>query len=43
MAGSGRTADVYEVDRQWVQRRDREGYGDALAEGWRRSTSAGPA
>ena len=33
LIGSGRTADVYEIDRQWVLRRDREGYGDALAEG----------
>ncbi|MEV8085983.1 hypothetical protein [Streptomyces nigra] len=38
LAGSGRTADVYEVDRQRVLRRDREGYGDGSAEGWRTAT-----
>ncbi len=33
LIGSGRTADVYEIDAGWVLRRDREGYGDAVAEG----------
>lgn len=33
LLGSGRTADVYEVDGAWVLRRDREGRGDAAAEG----------
>lgn len=33
LLGSGRTADVYEIDEAWVLRRYREGYGDALAEG----------
>lgn len=33
LLGSGRTADVYEIDEAWVLRRDREGYGDAAAEG----------
>ncbi|MFF0592031.1 phosphotransferase [Streptomyces antibioticus] len=33
LLGSGRTADVYELDEAWVLRRDREGYGDAAAEG----------
>ncbi|MFF7328993.1 phosphotransferase [Streptomyces sp. NPDC090306] len=32
LLGSGRTADVYEIDGAWVLRRDREGYGDAAAE-----------
>lgn len=33
LLGSGRTADVYEIDEAWVLRRDRAGYGDAAAEG----------
>jgi aminoglycoside phosphotransferase (APT) family kinase protein len=33
LLGSGRAADVYEIDEAWVLRRDREGRGDALAEG----------
>lgn len=33
LLGSGRTADVYEIDEAWVLRRYRDGYGDALAEG----------
>ncbi|MFG1672295.1 phosphotransferase [Streptomyces sp. Y7] len=33
LLGTGRTADVYEIDGAWVLRRDREGWGDALAEG----------
>ncbi|MGV9696818.1 phosphotransferase [Streptomyces sp. NPDC003470] len=33
LLGSGRTADVYEIDEAWVLRRDREGIGDAVAEG----------
>ncbi|MGI5375039.1 phosphotransferase [Streptomyces sp. CA-251387] len=33
LLGSGRTADVYELDEAWVVRRFRDGYGDALAEG----------
>ncbi|MDQ0683456.1 aminoglycoside phosphotransferase (APT) family kinase protein [Streptomyces achromogenes] len=32
LLGSGRTADVYEIDEAWVLRRDREGRGDAVAE-----------
>ncbi|MEU5592444.1 phosphotransferase [Streptomyces sp. NPDC020298] len=31
--GSGRTADVYEIDEAWVLRRDRAGRGDAAADG----------
>ncbi|MCX5047822.1 MULTISPECIES: phosphotransferase [unclassified Streptomyces] len=31
--GSGRANDVYEIDRSWVLRRNREGWGDAVAEG----------
>ncbi|MFI5679492.1 phosphotransferase [Streptomyces cellulosae] len=33
LLGSGRFADVYEIDEAWVLRRDREGRGDAVAEG----------
>ncbi|MFF5402614.1 phosphotransferase [Streptomyces misionensis] len=33
LLGSGRSADVYEIDADWVLRRDREGWGDAAAEG----------
>ncbi|MEV0636005.1 phosphotransferase [Streptomyces sp. NPDC050619] len=33
LLGSGRAADVYEIDEAWVLRRDREGWGDAVAEG----------
>jgi aminoglycoside phosphotransferase (APT) family kinase protein len=33
LIGSGRTADVYEIDGAWVLRRNREGWGDAIAEG----------
>ena len=33
LLGSGRTADVYEIDEAWVLRRDREGSGDAAAVG----------
>jgi aminoglycoside phosphotransferase (APT) family kinase protein len=33
LLGSGRTCDVYELDAGWVVRRNREGWGDALAEG----------
>jgi aminoglycoside phosphotransferase (APT) family kinase protein len=33
LLGSGRAADVYEIDEAWVLRRDREGRGDAVAEG----------
>ncbi|MCH5676240.1 phosphotransferase [Streptomyces gilvus] len=33
LLGSGRTSDVYEFDAGWVLRRNREGWGDALAEG----------
>ncbi|MCI3270063.1 phosphotransferase [Streptomyces cylindrosporus] len=33
LLGSGRTCDVYEIDGTWVLRRNREGWGDALAEG----------
>lgn len=32
LLGSGRTADVYEIDEAWVLRRDREGWSDAAAE-----------
>lgn len=32
LLGSGRSADVYEVDEAWVLRRDRGGWGDATAE-----------
>ncbi|WP_410098609.1 phosphotransferase [Streptomyces sp. STR69] len=33
LIGSGRTADVYEIDEGWVLRRNREDWGDAAAEG----------
>ncbi|MFJ5727927.1 phosphotransferase [Streptomyces paradoxus] len=33
LLGSGRRADVFEIDAAWVLRRDREGGGDAAAEG----------
>ncbi|MEU0069357.1 phosphotransferase [Streptomyces sp. NPDC006332] len=33
LLGSGRAADVYEIDEAWVLRRDRRGWGDAVAEG----------
>ncbi|WP_406460223.1 phosphotransferase [Streptomyces sp. NBC_01622] len=33
LIGSGRTADVYEIDETWVLRRSREDWGDAAAEG----------
>ncbi|XUL87797.1 phosphotransferase [Streptomyces galilaeus] len=33
LLGSGRTADVYEIDEAWVLRRNREDWGDAAAEG----------
>lgn len=33
LIGSGRTADVYELDEAWVLRRNREDWGDAAAEG----------
>ncbi|MFG2131606.1 phosphotransferase [Streptomyces sp. NPDC048751] len=33
LLGSGRTADVYEIDEAWVLRRDREEWGDAAAVG----------
>ncbi|MEU9347603.1 phosphotransferase [Streptomyces sp. NPDC048278] len=33
LLGSGRSADVYELDEAWVLRRDRDGRGDASAEG----------
>ncbi|MFD3499179.1 phosphotransferase [Streptomyces sp. NPDC058678] len=33
LLGSGRANDVYEIDEAWVVRRDRQGYGDAAAEG----------
>ncbi|WP_306924752.1 phosphotransferase [Streptomyces luteogriseus] len=33
LLGSGRRADVYEVDEAWVLRRERDGGGDAAAEG----------
>ncbi|PWI18698.1 phosphotransferase enzyme family protein [Streptomyces sp. Act143] len=32
LIGSGRASDVYEIDQDWVLRRDREGYADASAE-----------
>ncbi|MGC4985706.1 phosphotransferase [Streptomyces sp. DT193] len=32
LLGSGRSADVYEMDEAWVLRRDRAGWGDATAE-----------
>ncbi|MGW2641963.1 phosphotransferase [Streptomyces sp. NPDC001348] len=32
LLGSGRSADVYEIDEAWVLRRDRDGWGDAAAE-----------
>ncbi|MGV9451020.1 phosphotransferase [Streptomyces sp. NPDC003635] len=32
LIGSGRASDVYELDEGWVLRRDREGYGDGVAE-----------
>ncbi|MER6354089.1 phosphotransferase [Streptomyces sp. NPDC001634] len=32
LLGSGRTADVYEIDETWVLRRYRDSYGDAAAE-----------
>ncbi|WP_128381009.1 phosphotransferase [Streptomyces cavernae] len=32
LLGSGRTADVYAVDEEWVLRRYRDGFGDATAE-----------
>ncbi|MEV6193687.1 phosphotransferase [Streptomyces sp. NPDC051920] len=32
LLGSGRSADVYEIDEAWVLRRDRAGWGDAAAE-----------
>ncbi|MFJ8092369.1 phosphotransferase [Streptomyces griseofuscus] len=32
LLGSGRTADVYEIDTAWVLRRDRQSWGDAAAE-----------
>ncbi|MFE2299065.1 phosphotransferase [Streptomyces sp. NPDC059445] len=32
LLGSGRSADVYEIDEAWVLRRDRAGWGDATAE-----------
>ncbi|MEU6671509.1 phosphotransferase [Streptomyces sp. NPDC046727] len=32
LLGSGRSADVYEIDDAWVLRRDRDGWGDAAAE-----------
>jgi aminoglycoside phosphotransferase (APT) family kinase protein len=32
LLGSGRSADVYEIDEAWVLRRDRVGWGDATAE-----------
>ncbi len=32
LLGSGRTADVHEIDTAWVLRRDRQGWGDAAAE-----------
>jgi aminoglycoside phosphotransferase (APT) family kinase protein len=32
LIGSGRTADVYEIDEAWVLRRNREDWGDAAAE-----------
>jgi aminoglycoside phosphotransferase (APT) family kinase protein len=33
LLGSGRRADVYEIDEAWVLRREREGGGDAAGEG----------
>ncbi|MFH8494868.1 hypothetical protein [Streptomyces coeruleorubidus] len=33
LLGSGRRADVYEIDEVWVLRREREGGGDAAGEG----------
>ncbi|MET7320672.1 phosphotransferase [Streptomyces sp. NPDC005549] len=33
LIGAGRTADVYEAGAGWVLRRDRQGVGDAVAEG----------
>lgn len=33
LLGTGRSADVYEIDEAWVLRRDRDGWGDAGAEG----------
>ncbi|MFF7474874.1 phosphotransferase [Streptomyces sp. NPDC008092] len=33
LLGSGRSADVYEIDEAWVLRRARDGRGDAAAEG----------
>ena len=33
LLGSGRAADVYEIDEAWVLRRDRQGWGNAAAEG----------
>ncbi|MFI9173021.1 phosphotransferase [Streptomyces lincolnensis] len=33
LLGAGRAADVYEIDEGWVLRRNREGWGDAAAEG----------
>ncbi|MEV5526902.1 phosphotransferase [Streptomyces prunicolor] len=33
LIGSGRTADVFEIDEAWVLRRNREDWGDAAAEG----------
>ncbi|MER6219203.1 phosphotransferase [Streptomyces sp900105755] len=33
LLGAGRSADVYEIDEAWVLRRDRDGWGDAAAEG----------
>lgn len=33
LLGSGRSADVYEIDEAWVLRRDRDGWGNAVAEG----------
>jgi len=32
LLGSGRSADVYEIDEAWVLRRDRAGWGDATTE-----------
>ncbi|MFI9758106.1 phosphotransferase [Streptomyces sp. NPDC051963] len=33
LLGSGRDADVYEIDEAWVLRRDRQGWGDSAAVG----------
>ncbi|WP_030932025.1 phosphotransferase [Streptomyces sp. NRRL S-646] len=33
LLGTGRVNDVYEIDETWVLRRNREGWGDAVAEG----------